>query len=89
MSIGNTRTSATTGSKTSTASTASTTSTSVKGDGTLHYILLDGLTSSWREFLALHELGSRVKLGPEVLGSDPRECFSLVGTPEGKGDQDW
>jgi hypothetical protein len=34
----------------------------------LHYILMDGLTSSWREFLALHELRASIKLLPNVLG---------------------
>lgn len=55
-----------------------------KSNGTdavfLHYIILDGLTSSWREFLALHDLGCKVKLLPEVLSNNIEEMNS-TSTP--------
>lgn len=60
-----------------------------KSNGTdailLHYIILDGLTSSWREFLALHDLGSKVKLLPDILAISVKEMYSsstpTVSTP--------
>jgi hypothetical protein len=46
----------------------------------LHYIILDGLTSSWREFLALHDLGCKVKLLPDILANSVKEMYS-TSTP--------
>lgn len=65
-----------------------------KGHGTdaipLHYIILDGLTSSWREFLALHDLGCKVKLLPDILANCTKEMYSTstptVTTPRAQED---
>ena len=39
----------------------------------LHYIIIDGLTSSWREFLALHELSTKIKLSYDILATTPEK----------------
>lgn len=51
---------------------------------TLHYVLLDGMTSNFREYLALHDLGTKIKLLPEILATVQEEVFvdtTPVGTP--------
>ena len=62
-------------------------------DISVHYIILDGLTSSWREFLALHELSTKVQLAPHILNPTPRAVPSGIMTPNGRDvsvhDNDW
>ena len=58
-------------------------------DFLLHYIIIDGLTSSWREFLALHELSTKIKLSSEILATSPqkdRDYIPNVPTPTGRDD---
>ena len=92
---------------TTTSSTATTTTTTDKkiksrtvstsknstDDISVHYIILDGLTSSWREFLALHELSTKVQLAPHILNPTPRAVPSGIMTPNGRDvsvhDNDW
>ena len=50
----------------------------------VNYIILDGLTSSWREFLALHELAVKVNLSSDILAGAPQEVFSSLHTPTGR-----
>jgi hypothetical protein len=49
----------------------------------VNYIILDGLTSSWREFLALHEVAVKVNLASDILAAAPQEMFSDLHTPTG------
>lgn len=58
-----------------------------KGSGTdvlsLHYIIIDGLTSSWREFLALQEMSSKVQLAQCVLTAETKGRLFELATPTG------
>ena len=47
----------------------------------LHYIIIDGLTSSWREFLALQEMSSKVQLAQCVLTAAKKESVFELSTP--------
>ena len=62
-----------------------------KGSGTdalsLHYIIIDGLTSSWREFLALQEMSSKVQLAQCVLTTVKKESVFESSTPTGQESQ--
>jgi hypothetical protein len=49
----------------------------------VNYIILDGLTSCWREFLALHEVAVKVNLASDILAAAPQEMFSDLHTPTG------
>ena len=85
-------TATTTADKTIKSRTVSTSKNSTD-DISVHYIILDGLTSSWREFLALHELSTKVQLAPHILNPTPRAVPSGIMTPNGRDvsvhDNDW
>lgn len=51
----------------------------------LHYIILDGLTSSWREYLAIHEMPRKVLLTPHILSGVTRDIPDDGATPTGRG----
>ena len=51
----------------------------------LHYIILDGLTSSWREFLAIHEMPRKVLLTPHILSGVTKDIPDDGATPTGRG----
>lgn len=51
----------------------------------LHYIILDGLTSSWREYLAIHEMPRKVILTPHILAGITKGISDDGATPTGRG----
>lgn len=51
----------------------------------LHYIILDGLTSSWREYLAIHEMPRKVLLTPHILAGITKGISDDGATPTGRG----
>lgn len=51
----------------------------------LHYIILDGLTSSWREYLAIHEMPRKVILTPHILAGTTKGISDDGATPTGRG----